>query len=77
MPPEEVTSFQLPWLLPAAAAGLAVAADVSAVQGVTDSIPHPSLLRIIRKLKLYSAETTPYVYYTNCPDSSRMREYLF
>ena len=38
MRPEEVTSFRLPWQLPAAAAGLAaVAAVVSAAQGVTDS----------------------------------------
>ena len=37
MRPEEVTSFQLPWQLPAAAAGLAAVAAVSATQGVTDS----------------------------------------
>ena len=36
MRPEEVTSFQLPWQLPAAA-GLAAVAAVSAAQGVTDS----------------------------------------
>ena len=37
MQPEEGTSFQLPWQLPAAAAGLAAVAAVSAAQGVTDS----------------------------------------